>query len=73
MYLSQNFISDITHIAQFPQLKVLSLSYNDIQSFKSIEALGSLNYLQVLNLIGNPISRNLLYYCYVIGICNKTL
>lgn len=73
MYLSQNFISDISHISQFPLLKVLSLSYNEITSFKSMVGLESLLHLQILNLVGNPVCRNILYNCYVLGSCSRTL
>ncbi len=69
MYLSGNFIEDLTMIGQFPQLKVLSLAGNNISDLRTLRHLTKLPRLENLCLSGNPVTKHQIYRPYVIGYC----
>jgi Leucine-rich repeat (LRR) protein len=45
LYLSGNFITTLDNIGQFPQLKVLSLASNNIESVQTLRLLSQLPHL----------------------------
>ncbi|CAL0319341.1 unnamed protein product [Lupinus luteus] len=60
LYISGNRISDVEGLHRLLKLTVLDLRFNKITTTKAIgQLVANYNSLQVLNLIGNPIQRNI--------------
>ena len=56
LYLSNNCISVLSGIGQFSKLRVLSLNNNLIEDFQELYPLKTLKNLNILSLVGNPVS-----------------
>ncbi|OHT00274.1 hypothetical protein TRFO_33056 [Tritrichomonas foetus] len=61
LFISTNLITSLKGIEDFTVLKILSISYNEIQSISEIKYLKGLRYLETINMEGNPITQ-LPYY-----------
>ncbi|KAL0210399.1 hypothetical protein RCL1_004835 [Eukaryota sp. TZLM3-RCL] len=66
LFLSNNYISSLDNIQQFPNLKVLSLANNSITTFSQLSQLSSLSCLKVLNLEFNPVTRLPFYRSHIL-------
>lgn len=69
LFLSNNRISDLAGVTQFPRLRSLSLAYNDIVDISQLEYLSALPNLRTLRLDGNGIARQSDYRIRVIAAC----
>lgn len=69
LFLSNNRISDLAGVTQFPRLRSLSLAYNDIVDISQLEYLSALPDLRTLRLDGNGIARQSDYRLRVIAAC----
>lgn len=59
LYLSRNKISDVEGLHRLFKLTVLDMSFNKITTTKAIgQLVANYNSLQALNILGNPIQRN---------------
>ena len=61
LFISTNLIKSLSGIEEFFNLKVLSISYNEIQNLSDVKFLKSLHCLETINMEGNPITQ-LPYY-----------
>ncbi|OIW14541.1 hypothetical protein TanjilG_12940 [Lupinus angustifolius] len=60
LYLAGNKISDVEGLHRLLKLTVLDLSFNKITTTKALgQLVANYNSLQALNLLGNPIQRNI--------------
>ena len=66
LLLSNNFVSDLSAIAQFPSLRVLSLANNEIDSFQQLWQLRECTQLAKLSVDGNPVCQYPSYRVHVI-------
>lgn len=64
LFISTNLISSLKGIEQFTNLKVLSISYNDIRYISEIKYLKVLS-LETINMEGNPITQLPFYQHHV--------
>lgn len=64
LFISTNLISSLKGIEQFSNLRVLSISYNDIRYISEIKYLRSLA-LETINMEGNPITQLPFYQHHV--------
>lgn len=71
LFLSNNRISDLAGVTQFPRLRSLSLAYNDIVDISQLEYLSALPNLRTLRLDGNGIARHGDYRLRVIAACTS--
>ncbi|EFO60953.1 U2 small nuclear ribonucleoprotein A', putative [Giardia lamblia P15] len=71
LFLSNNRISDLAGVTQFPRLRSLSLAYNDIVDISQLEYLSALPNLRTLRLDGNGIARQNDYRIRVIAACTS--
>jgi len=71
IFASNNYISSIQHIDQFTNLRVLSLSSNNIKYLDDIDILSKLVFLEKLSLQKNPVAFIPFYREYTIFICPR--
>ena len=67
VFLSNNLIESVAGLAQFPQLRVLSIGDNRLLQFEELEAVGAAcPRLESANFEGNPMEHTPNYRCQVI-------
>ncbi|XP_022255118.1 dynein assembly factor 1, axonemal-like, partial [Limulus polyphemus] len=66
-------VDDVEHLKDCHNISVLDLSHNRLDDTKILDVLGAMKSLRVLNLMGNPVIRNIKNYrkCCIINM--KTL
>jgi hypothetical protein len=69
LLLSNNRISNLRHIGQFPYLSVLSMAFNQINSINSLEPLHTCTKLTNINLSHNQVSEMPYYRLHLIFLC----
>jgi Leucine-rich repeat (LRR) protein len=67
MYMSNNLIQSLNGIEHYPNLHVLSISFNDIKTISELRYLMGIP-LHTLNLEGNPLTRLPYYADYAISL-----
>lgn len=68
LYLSNNLISSLDNLDQFPNLQTLSLSHNNLAQLPVLRNLCVLPNLTSLALQGNPVCKSIIYWPYVCGV-----
>jgi hypothetical protein len=67
LFISSNFIESLDGVQSYINLKVLSISFNQISAMSELQYLKNLQ-LQALNMEGNPITRLPFYSSHVVAL-----
>ncbi|KAL0220119.1 hypothetical protein P9112_005772 [Eukaryota sp. TZLM1-RC] len=67
LFLSNNYINNLTSLTQFSSLRILSLANNEISSIEQLHPLKTLTKLTVLNLSFNKVQQTVNYRAQVIN------
>lgn len=73
LFLSNNLLQDLSRIDQFRKLRQLSVANNNIKYFDQIQPLQSLECLERLSLIDNPVTQQPYYFDFVVELCRSVI